>query len=188
MAFTVIMKADRKANETRRNREGCALLFYQKRRLTSNASGQDGEDCTLLSYRKRRLMGDASGQDGEGCMLQSYRQRRAMGWRPGSSWWAGSLPLSIKPASIFLPIHFPPDGSVICRQRRCGAMTDAARCDGRCNALRWTMQCAALDVAACCVFCPIPAPRAWQGGLRSLACHSKQKSCAMENTAQLFLF
>lgn len=107
MAFTVIMKADRKANETRRNREGCALLFYQKRRLTSNASGQDGEDCTLLSYRKRRLMGDASGQDGEGYLLLSYRQLRAMGWRAGGSWWAGSLPLSMKPASICPPITLP---------------------------------------------------------------------------------
>lgn len=111
----------------------------------SDVTRQNVDGYTLLSYLKRGLMGDASGQDGEGCMLQSYRQRRAMGWRPGSSWWAGSLPLSIKPASIFLPIHFPPDGSVICRQRRCSAMTDAARCDGRCNALRWPLQRAAFS-------------------------------------------
>ena len=122
MAFTVIMKADRKANETRRNREGCALLFYQKRRLTSNASGQDGEDCTLLSYRKRRLMGDASGQDGEGYLLLSYRQRRAMGWRAGGSWWAGYLPLSMKPASIYPPNTLP-------ALRFCYLMAKAVRCD-----------------------------------------------------------
>lgn len=68
---------------------------------------QNVDGYTLLSYLKRGLMGDASGQDGEGYLLLSYRQRKAMGWRAGGSWWAGSLPLSMKPASIYPPITLP---------------------------------------------------------------------------------
>ena len=83
---------------------------------------QNVDGYTLLSYRKRRLMGDASDQDGEDYLLLSYRQRRAMGWRAGGSWWAGSLPLSMKPASIYPPNALP-------ALRFCYLMVKAVRCD-----------------------------------------------------------
>ncbi len=59
----------------------------------------------------------------------------------------GRLPSSVYEASFHLSSQYTSRlyGSVICRQRQCGAMTDAARCDGRCNALRWTLQRAAFS-------------------------------------------
>ena len=87
-----------------------------------DAAGQDGEGCTLLFHRKRKLMGDAASQNGEDYLLLSYRQRRAMGWRAGGSWWAGSLPLSMKPASIYPPNALP-------ALRFCYLMAKAVRCD-----------------------------------------------------------
>lgn len=83
---------------------------------------QNVDGYTLLSYRKRRLMGDAASQNGEDYLLLSYRQRRAMGWRAGGSWWAGSLPLSMKPASIYPPNALP-------ALRFCYLMVKAVRCD-----------------------------------------------------------
>ena len=83
---------------------------------------QNVDGYTLLSYRKRKLMGDAASQNGEDYLLLSYRQRRAMGWRAGGSWWAGSLPLSMKPASIYPPNALP-------ALRFCYLMVKAVRCD-----------------------------------------------------------